>query len=746
MTEFALILPLLLLLIFGIMELGRLLVIYSSVHAASREAGRYAAAAGEVSAGVPYYLDATGIQNTARRMAILVGLKTITITYDHGPGTSDFTPAMASDVSLRDRVNVTVTADYKPLLGLTPLKPFTITAKSSRTIIKQVPVGVAGTGSNNNPPVVVINSPVQGADYEEGQTITFSGTASDVEDGNLSGQIVWFINDVEQHTGASFSLSNLPTGEYVIVAVVTDSEFASDTDTVTITVTGDEPPVVTIIKPIGGTSTEQGLPIAFEGTAFDAKDGDLSANLKWFSSLDGSIGTGPTFTRSNLSVGAHVITAQVTDSKGNTGSATVTIAVSADQPPWVKINSPGDNYSLARTQTVRFLGTAGDTVDGDLGYKIQWFSDGNAIGVGSQIDVTGMSLAVGTHTITAKVTDSHGNSAQAQITVFVLEGIPPNLTISATPDRSTGLPQYNYKQGLTIVFSGVATEPPGDISANIRWFLDGNQVKVGSSWNCNTTPLALGSHTVVARILDAENLETVQSITFKLEKGNTAPVVTIIKPVNGATFKTSIGIDFQGTATDVEDGDLSANLQWTSSLNGAIGTGASLNKLLSTAGTHTITATVTDGGGLKASATTSIIVKAPICPQQGSYVFHRASSGSSATRRSLIWSPTVTGIVGSETFKLTALTLNLNNTSTNINNVAQVNGQNVSLTRSGAVVTLTTAPITITLMANGTIPIAYTFSSPYVNRNDGDFPVMASFEGCPDIQILADPYAYSVYP
>lgn len=747
MTEFALILPLLLLLIFGVMELGRLLVIYSSVHAASREAGRYAAAAGEVSAGVPYYLDATGIQNAAKRVAILVGIKSVTITYDHGPGTSTFTPAMAGDVSLRDRVNVLVTADYKPMLGLTPLKPFTISAKSSRTIIKEVPVGVASTGGNNHTPDVVIISPVEGADYAEGATITFSGTATDVEDGDLSASIVWFINDVEQHTGASFSLNNLPPGEYIIVATVSDSEFSSDTETVTITVTGDEPPEVTIILPVGGTSFPHKQPIAFQGTAFDAKDGDLSASIKWSSNLDGNLGTGASFSLSTLNMGTHVITAQVTDSKGQTGSATVTIAVIGDEPPVITITSPGDNYYLARTQTVRFLATANDKEDGDLRAKITWASSVNgSLGTGGEINVSGMGLTVGTHTITAQVMDSYGHTSSASITVWVVDGIPPTLSIAATPDRTTGLPIYTYKQGQVVVFTGTATEPTADISANIRWFLDGTEVKVGSSWNCNTTSLSLGSHTVVARILDAEILETVQSISFTVVQGNTAPTVTIIKPVSGSTFKTSLGIDFQGTATDAEQGDLSSIIQWTSSLNGTIGTGASLNKVLNIAGTHTITATVTDNGGLSASATTSIIVKAPICPQQGDYIFHRASTGSSATRRSLIWSPTVTGIVGSETFRMTALTLNLNNTSTGLNTTAQVGGQNVSLTRNGAVVTLTTTPISITLTANGTIPIAFTFTSPYVGRNDGDFPVVASFEGCPDIQILADPYAKSVYP
>jgi len=62
LVEFALVLPLLLLLLVGVVELGRMLVIYSSVNAASREAARYGAAAGVGPNGVEYYLDETGMR------------------------------------------------------------------------------------------------------------------------------------------------------------------------------------------------------------------------------------------------------------------------------------------------------------------------------------------------------------------------------------------------------------------------------------------------------------------------------------------------------------------------------------------------------------------------------------------------------------------------------------------------------------------------------------------------------------
>ncbi|MFO0981465.1 MAG: hypothetical protein U1E76_06875 [Planctomycetota bacterium] len=41
-----------------------------------------------------------------------------------------------------------------------------------------------------------------------------------------------------------------------------------------------------------------------------------TASLAWTSNLQGQIGTGGTFTRSDLVVGTHTITATVTDSGG----------------------------------------------------------------------------------------------------------------------------------------------------------------------------------------------------------------------------------------------------------------------------------------------------------------------------------------------------------------------------------------------------------------------------------------------
>lgn len=95
---------------------------------------------------------------------------------------------------------------------------------------------------------------------------------------------------------------------------------------------GNTPPSVTITAPANGASVTVGTSVNFTGTATDAQDGSLSASLAWTSSINGSIGSGASFSTSALSVGAHTITAAVTDSGGLPGSASITLNVTNVTP------------------------------------------------------------------------------------------------------------------------------------------------------------------------------------------------------------------------------------------------------------------------------------------------------------------------------------------------------------------------------------------------------------------------------
>ena len=143
-AEFAIALPVLLLILFGLFEVGRMMFIYSAVGNASRNAVRYASAVGLSDTNFLKYKHCAGIKDVAVESAYMVPDSSITvsITYDTGPSTSTYAVCDAvsgedADVSVDtgDRVNVTVTAQYNPVVKFLPFTSRTITSSSSRTIL-----------------------------------------------------------------------------------------------------------------------------------------------------------------------------------------------------------------------------------------------------------------------------------------------------------------------------------------------------------------------------------------------------------------------------------------------------------------------------------------------------------------------------------------------------------------------------------------------------------------------------------
>ena len=90
-------------------------------------------------------------------------------------------------------------------------------------------------------------------------------------------------------------------------------------------------PGVMITTPEDGSVFTQYDTITFTGTAADAEDGELTTSLSWTSSINGTIGSGSSFLRSDLSVGIHTITASVTDSGSLQGFAQITVIIDVDE-------------------------------------------------------------------------------------------------------------------------------------------------------------------------------------------------------------------------------------------------------------------------------------------------------------------------------------------------------------------------------------------------------------------------------
>ncbi|MEN8159413.1 MAG: PKD domain-containing protein [Myxococcota bacterium] len=85
--------------------------------------------------------------------------------------------------------------------------------------------------------------------------------------------------------------------------------------------------------------------------------------------------------------------------------------------------------------------------------------------------------------------------------------------------------------------------------------------------------------------------------------------MAILSPASGSIFRVGDEVQFTGSASDPETGDVSASLVWTSQKVGEIGTGASFSLSGLTKGKHVITATATDPDGNVGSAAISVRIR-----------------------------------------------------------------------------------------------------------------------------------------
>jgi Flp pilus assembly protein TadG len=143
LLEFGLTLPFILLVMYGLIETGRLVFIYASVVSAAREGAQYGSASG-LNGTIPFYNDCGGIKTTAKRLGFIQAFQDsdIVISLDSGPGTSVLASQCGTTTAFNDnlhRVTVQVSTNYAPIVPLVPFASFTIRSSSSRTIVTGIP-------------------------------------------------------------------------------------------------------------------------------------------------------------------------------------------------------------------------------------------------------------------------------------------------------------------------------------------------------------------------------------------------------------------------------------------------------------------------------------------------------------------------------------------------------------------------------------------------------------------------------
>ncbi|MFA6008716.1 MAG: PKD domain-containing protein [Desulfobacteraceae bacterium] len=452
----------------------------------------------------------------------------------------------------------------------------------------------------NEAPDVAIASPANGNSYNQGQSIVFTGLATDNEDGTLTGASITWTSNIDGliGTGTVATVFNLSPGTHTITIRATDSQGISSTAVIVITVVNTAP-VVTITTPPNGGTYDSGIAVTFTGSATDAEDGALTGtSLEWSSNLSGTLGPGSSLPSVGLADGSHMITLTATDSEGVTGYATITVHI-GNTPPTVTILSPQTGTNVDVGEYITFQGTATDDDDGTLsGSSLVWTSSiSGAFATGTNPAPIN-TLPVGRHSIILSATDSSGAVTYSTPINIRVGNTDPVATIIAPTTNST------FDTGEDIIFQGTGVDAEDGVllTTSLVW-TSSRQGQIGTGNSLTLSDLDSGIHIITLTVTDQDGATGTATITIKAQ--NAAPVPVVIAPASGGTYDEGHTITLQGTANDAEDGALTGTyLAWSSNLDGVLGTGTTLSIDTLSSGTHTITLTATDHDG--SSATTSI--------------------------------------------------------------------------------------------------------------------------------------------
>ena len=356
-------------------------------------------------------------------------------------------------------------------------------------------LATACSDSNNSPPEATIEQPSVGTEVLEGSEVSFLGVVEDRSTRPEELEVSWNSSiDGALHDGladsdgnTTFATAALTAGDHTITLQVRDGMGATGQATVDLLVRADAAPTIAIVAPLAGGVFYSDVPVTLQATADDAEDLPVELLVGWHVDGGDVLATdvvpdsaGLATTSADLAAGSSVLIATATDTAGNTGTATVTIAVGPpNTAPDCAITAPADLSSAPVGQLVLLEGTASDvdvpsdwltasftsSIDGDLGEVTPTTA--------GEIGVAANALTAGTHTITMGVADEVGGTCTDAVLLTI--STPPSVaSVSITPTTAW------TDTTLTAVPSGWSDADGDPESYMYEWFADGTAVGTDS--------------------------------------------------------------------------------------------------------------------------------------------------------------------------------------------------------------------------------------------------------------------------
>lgn len=296
-------------------------------------------------------------------------------------------------------------------------------------------------------------------------------------------------------------------------------------------------PTVSIVSPLDGDAVEPGALVEFYGVARDSQEPSTKLQISWTSSIDGVFDTtaadadGDLLVATNsLSPGAHVITLTAVDSRGDSGTQSISLQVgdvtNVQGAPTVIIVNPDPGEQIGASTPVTLLATVADDLDAPESLIIEIVDDPDGVVWTGYPSATGTIEAqfaahtLGLHDLVVNALDSEGKTGSASTTYETIQDNVPLVNIKAPNDGDW------YDTVDTITFRGTVTD---DTTANeqiyVQWTSDLQGVLSAAPPDSN------GDTTFASALMGGTHVVTLTATDLEGNVGRDSLVVNVDDPL-----------------------------------------------------------------------------------------------------------------------------------------------------------------------------------------------------------------------
>ena len=510
---------------------------------------------------------------------------TVTAAAAAGPTVALTTPQVGAVVTIGSNVTLSATAtpgsgatvaQVQFLVGTTVVgtvtaTPYTVTwvpsATGNQTLTARVIDSSNATVTSSAVTVtavaataVAITSPSSGSTATVGTAVNVTASATASAGASIT-QVAFFANGVaigSPVTAAPYTIAWTPSvsGTTSLTARATDSLGVTVTAAAVNVTVSPAAPTIALTTPQIGAVLTIGSNVTLAASATPGS-GATIAQVQFLvgTTVVGTVTAAPyTVVWNPTTAGNFTLTARVTDST-NTAVTSSSVSVTVVAATTVTLTAPANNATASTGVAVPLTATATPSAGATI-TQVAFFANNIAVGsaiTASPYTVNWTPTAAGTYLLTARATDSFGNTVTSSAaSVAVTDPAAPTIALALSPGTA---PATTLPSGATRYALATVTPAPGRAVVVVEFFIDG--VKVGERTAAPyvyryTAPATPGNYVLLARVTDNAGLtrDTQVTLTVATAVGQ-PPTVALISPANNATAVPGTAVSLAATALGV---------------------------------------------------------------------------------------------------------------------------------------------------------------------------------------------------